>query len=214
MNNLAQSNEFCIRHAMSAKHQRLRFLSVRITLIVALASLGIAVLPVAQEALQFDREAVAEGQLWRVVTGNLVHWTSEHLFWDLLMFVVLGALVESRSRRRFIACLLVSAVTIPLAVAFAHPAMQTYRGLSGIDTALFSLLAVELLRERTKSRDWLAVALIALLMCGLAAKLLFELSTGSTVFAEAQGAFTPVPPAHVVGAIVGLGLSAGQRRRS
>lgn len=41
----------------------------------------------AGELLQYDRQAIADGQLWRVVTGHLVHIGLEHLAWDAAVFL-------------------------------------------------------------------------------------------------------------------------------
>jgi hypothetical protein len=51
--------------------------------------------------LEYNRTSIANGEIWRLVTGSIVHWTTDHLFWDLLMFVVLGAAIERRGHVMF-----------------------------------------------------------------------------------------------------------------
>ena len=83
--------------------------------------------------------------------------------------------------------------------------MATYRGLSGIDSALFVLLAISILREGVADgeRHRISVAVIALI--GFGAKTLFELTSGATVFVDsAANHMTPLPWVHVVGAVCGI----------
>src|SRR4051812_18393576 len=97
----------------------------------------IALLPGAADCLQFDRSAIAAGQWWRLFTGHLTHWGSEHLAWDLLVFFALGVICETTDRRRFVTVLGAPSLVIALSVWALLPHAQTYRGLSGLDTALF-----------------------------------------------------------------------------
>jgi hypothetical protein len=78
-------------------------------------------------------------------------------------------------------------------------AVTAYRGLSGIDSALFALL---LWQER---RSRLAI----LCAVAFAAKIAFEVFAGATVFVARMGTdVVPVPIAHVAGAMtVVLGIS-------
>jgi hypothetical protein len=104
-----------------------------------------------------------------------------------------------------------SAVLIPLTLWMFATWMTTYRGLSGIDSALFAMLAAVMLREAFAERDWSRLGLVATISLGFAAKVGFEIVSGATLFVDSSAAgMTPVPLAHVVGALVGLfcGLSA------
>ena len=40
--------------------------------------------------LEFDRIAISQGEWWRVLSGHLTHWNTDHLFWDAIMFAALG----------------------------------------------------------------------------------------------------------------------------
>jgi len=140
------------------------------------------------------------GAPWRIATCHFTHFSHEQLAWDALVFLLLGILCARENRGAFRATLLASVVIVPLAVlAFSNVA--TYRGLSGIDSALFGLLLV------THSRKNAIVAL-----CGIAfvAKTIFEMHTGATVFVH-SGAFVAVPVAHVAGALTGSIVAIVQR---
>ncbi|MDZ7618556.1 MAG: rhombosortase, partial [Patescibacteria group bacterium] len=101
--------------------------------LVVLAAVCSHLSPVAGEWLQFDRTAIAAGQLWRLATCHLTHWSVDHLFWDVATFACLAAICQSESRRATWICLAASAMAIPAAVWLFMPDMPTYRGLSGLD---------------------------------------------------------------------------------
>jgi rhomboid family GlyGly-CTERM serine protease len=165
----------------------------------------------AATALQFDRPTLAAGEWWRGLTAHLVHFNASHLTWDLLMLVILGAWAEQFSRRGLVLVLVVSAALISGAVWVFQPELATYRGLSGVDCALFGyVLAHALLRARQQRDRPMEVVTIAagLLFVG---KTFFEFASGQTVFAETHDAFVPVPLAHLIG--FGAGLLAGTAAR-
>ena len=179
--------------------------SVPLPVWLSLVCIVLAFWTPAGRLLEFDRTAIAAGEWWRVATGHWVHWSADHLLWDLGVFAVLGVLCERRSRPRFLGCLLLASLLIPVAVWLALPTMATYRGLSGIDTALFALLAVFLVTEKYRQRQWGWMLTIVGLFVGLAGKIGFEIAGSSALFVDVEEAgFIPVPLAHVVGASVGI----------
>jgi rhomboid family GlyGly-CTERM serine protease len=190
---------------------------LRAPLLLTLASAIIA-LPIAggwlQQVLQFDRDAIRNGEVWRLVTGHFTHRTFDHFFWDTVTFGFLAALCAIRSQKRFLATAGISTLLISATVWICHPEIHFYRGLSGIDSALFALLAVSILKESLAERDWPYL----LLGCGLTAafigKTAFELVTGSTLFVDSQAVNT-LCLVHVVGAVVGAGIGlAGGRTQT
>ncbi len=183
-----------------------QMLDLPVTCYLAAAAVACFWLPGVADSWQFDRSLVAGGQWWRVLSGHLAHWNGEHLFWDLATFTALGLGCERIARGRYFACLLLSAVAIPASIVWLQPQISVYRGLSGIDTAIFSLLAAVLLRQMIAERQWQWVAGIAALLAGLMAKTGFELVTGSTLFVDSATAFVPLPLAHIIGAAVGMSV--------
>lgn len=173
---------------------------------LALTALAVWAIPGADTALQYDRTAIVAGQLWRLVTGHWVHWGGDHLTWDLLVFAAFGALVERCSRRTFTLVVAGSALAISAALWFAAPQFQSYRGLSGIDSALFTAFFAQLLRDAWRGRSVLQGIVPALALAGFVGKSVYELATGATLFVAATSAFTAVPLAHLVGAAVGLAV--------
>ena len=174
-------------------------------------------------ALEYRRDAATEA--WRVLTCHWVHWSADHLRWDLLTFVALAFACRHRWRRA-VAALAVATVTIPLAVAMLKPELSSYRGLSGLASTLFVMVACELLLRRAPARDGDAVhthrqrfvrvipnLAAGLSLAGFAAKLFWELATGGTVFVDAAASgFVPVPLAHLVGGLCGAAAALLRRR--
>lgn len=156
------------------------------------------------EAFEMNRAALARGELWRLFTGHLTHFTADHLKWDLAVFVALGSLVELRGRRHFFGCVAASALAISLGVWWLQPQFASYRGLSGIDSALFGFVAADIFRlARAEGRRLPAYA-AAFGMTLFVAKIVFELVTGRAFFVESGEAFAPVPFAHLVGVLAGV----------
>src|SRR5205814_7957618 len=148
------------------------------------ASALLALLPFAFPSIdgwmQYDRSAIAAGEAWRLLTGHWTHWSLEHLFWSGGAFLLLAGLFRG-SARRVLGCVALSALAVSAAVWMGTD-LQLYRGLSGIDSALFMMVAVDLMREKARERRfaWLIVTLA--LVAGFVMKVGYEWSTGGAVF--------------------------------
>jgi rhomboid family GlyGly-CTERM serine protease len=175
-----------------------------LTIIIAGLAIAIHCSHSATVALQFDRDAFVQGEIWRVLTGHLTHFGTDHLRWDLIALLAFGSLTELRSRRTFIACLVTSAVVIPLGVGIFQPQFVTYRGLSGIDSALFGFVTADLLRTGWRDGDKLMTCFGAIALAGFLVKSAYEICTGLTVFVGGSTEFEAVPLAHLLGAATGV----------
>jgi len=183
-----------------------------ITLTLSAAALLWAQLPDAIVWLELDRSAFLQAQLWRVWTGHLVHYDHAHLVWDLTVLLLLGSLLECGlsglapvGRKKFGQVLAASGAAISVAVLIFQPQLTRYRGLSGIDSTLFTWLAASLLQWAWIERHRLLIILSGLALLGFATKCIVETTTGKTIFVDSSDAgFVPVPLAHLVGAGVGL----------
>ncbi len=214
-----------IRHLWAARLDRTALL-IRITpsrgrrlgaparltgpLILAAAAVLVYLLPVSTGLLEYSREAISRGQIWRLVTGHWTHTSLDHLTWDVVAFLALGGAAAWRGRGLFWRTVLGSAAAISAALLLLAPQWQTYRGLSGIDSALFVALAATLWLESERRADrWLgAVAQIVFV-----GKLGFERLTGSALFTTETPGHEVVPLAHFAGAGVGLTAALSRRRR-
>lgn len=153
--------------------------------------------------LQFDRQAILHGQAWRLITGNLVHWSPKHLALDLAAFLIIGLLCERYCQRTYPWLLLATALAVGSALLVFQPEMVLYRGLSGVDSGQFAAaLVIELIQARGQSRRWffLVPAIVVFVL-----KLGYECASGRLFFGtESLGDMGfPVPLAHAVGAAAG-----------
>jgi hypothetical protein len=126
-----------------------------------------------------------------------------HLAYDLAVFLALGSVCEARWPRRTRLGLCVALALCSAAVLLGAPELATYRGLSGLDSALLALLAARLQIERAFRSAWMRLA-PALAGLGLLGKIAYELSTDAALFAGGADLFVPVPLAHLAGGAVGL----------
>lgn len=172
---------------------------------IVLASIAIYFFPRISIALEYDRRAILAGQVWRSVTCYAVHWSADHLFWDVLMFAVLGCLVERRSRRLMIGLCLTAAMAISLGIGWWREDVAICRGLSGIDTALFTYLSLWTMGHAVAQKDWLSGMGAGVMLMGFSGKVLYESLTGNTLFANAARAgFLVAVESHLIGAAIGL----------
>jgi rhomboid family GlyGly-CTERM serine protease len=159
------------------------------------------------DALEYQRGALAR-QPWRVFTGHLVHINWPHaLINATALWIVARLYARDLSATRQAIALAASALAISAALAWLHPSVEWYRGLSGaLHGLFFAGAATWLLTERPRSlrRLWLPVALFA----GGWAKVVFEQPmTAGLPHAEWLGTAI-VPQAHLAGAACGTVLGA------
>ncbi len=169
---------------------------------LSVAALCAAAALVPAAVLEYDRIRVGEGEAWRLLTGQTVHWTARMAAFDLGMLLGLGFWLEIRGDRRLAAVALVLGCGLTaFAVHTLSPGLQVYRGSSGAASALFVLAAV---RTADSSDPWTRVPALAAVALFFA-KTVFEQLAGETLFA---GPLPPgvrvVPLVHLLGGLGGL----------
>lgn len=161
--------------------------------------------------LPLDRDAFFRGAFWQPLTAHLTHWNLDHLIWDVVMFGIVGALVEMRSRKAWLLLNLISALAISGAVLLFRPDLHYYRGLSGLDMALagfgvFVMFQDSRMNRFSKERWMWGGALI--LLC---VKPLVEIVLGNALFVSKLGeGVENVALTHLLGVVVGIGIGAFQ----
>jgi len=171
--------------------------------VCAIAGL-VFLVPQLQPALVYNREAIGSGELWRLFTGNLVHFSPGHLLKDVVALLVAGAIVEMRRYRHFALLCIVSATLIGATLYAAEAGVLIYGGLSGVAIAAVAYLG---LQGAAEGGAYARVCQVLLL--GLAAKIIIELSSGL----QASDGFVLVPISHVVGAFTAAAVFALSRLR-
>ena len=174
-----------------------------VTLAVAILAIASAISPSLTSLFELRFDLAADGQWWRWGSGHWTHYETSHLFWDLIMFGALSASCERRHRGWYAPAILISGVIISWAIAVFCPDIQQYRGLSGIDTSLFVWLVVDQMGSSLRKKRPLIAAASALAVLGLFGKLVFEASTGETLFVDSS-TFIPLVESHLAGAACGL----------
>ncbi len=174
-----------------------RFLGkTSITLTLAVASTVLLVMPALAAHITWERSDPIGFEVW---FSHFAHWSSNHLFWDLLVFVVLGMLVERVNRWLLPAVILLAGPAI-IACTWVFEYHQEYRGLSGLDCALYAAALVIALKKQ-----WLPKAGFFFLISLLLGKSLYEITTNQALFvSDLPEGISTVPWAHISGAIVGL----------
>jgi rhomboid family GlyGly-CTERM serine protease len=197
------------------------------SLLLSFLALTVFLIPGADELFEFSRRSLTHGEIWRLVTCHWTHWSAEHLLWDVLAFAVLAALCEAQlGRRLLLVCLVTATLAISVAVWLFLPSMEIYRGLSGLDSTLFVLIAVFHARHLFRPTDpkrgpelptrrssaLRAVPLEPLMWAGalglFVCKVLYEALSGTALFVESGGTgVVVVPLAHLVGGSIGALLA-------
>lgn len=183
----------------------------RFTLLMALTAIGLFLgYGPAPELLVYDREAIIHGELWRLLTGHLVHSDTEHAFWDILALVLIGTLLERRGLSRIVKATGAGLITVNAWLMWGLPELTYYCGLSGVLHTLLAVLLIELWREQKnvnrpecgfpagKGGNPTAIA-VMLTGIGILGKILVEIQLGQALFTDT--AWPSIPSVHLAGVI-------------
>jgi len=146
-------------------------------------------------SLYFSATGIQRGEIWRIVSGHLMHADLQHLLWNCLGLLVLGTLLESRSRLVLLAALGAGIVFVSGLLLTPYPQLEYYCGLSGV---LNTLLLVALWFEWRLTRSWA----IVLITCCSIAKVIVEVSQGISIVTQIS--WPPYAWSHVAGLFGGL----------
>ncbi len=101
------------------------------------------------EALMYHRQAIAEGQYWRFITGHLVHSNGWHLLLNLASLIMIGLLFNHHLSITFwFIVFVVSAFLISAAYFWYAPEFDYYVGLSAVLYAAIIIGALLDLKEQ------------------------------------------------------------------
>jgi rhomboid family GlyGly-CTERM serine protease len=168
------------------------------------------------QALRFQRMDVLGGEVWRLLSGNLVHLGWVH--WALNMAALAVCLwldtatVGRAGAVRWAWRFVVLCAGVGLMLLWLSPSIASYVGLSGVVYGLFVLA----LWPRARSGEW--IGWVGLLI--VVARMAMQLSTGTSADEETRIGGPIVAQAHLYGVITAMAISAGealaarQRRRA
>ena len=147
--------------------------------------------------LRYDRDAILAGQLWRVLTGHLVHLGGSHLAMNLvglaLIWMLFGRLMSTSA---WLATLLSSALAVSLGLLVFNPGLTWYVGLSGVLHGMFLAGAILSIVSGYRAE--------ILLLGFIIAKLAWEQWVGPLPGSAEVAGGDVVVDAHLYGAIAGV----------
>jgi rhomboid family GlyGly-CTERM serine protease len=154
-------------------------------------------------ALRYERSALADGELWRLVTGHLVHLGWSHAVMNVAALGVL-TLVLARFLRPldWLWLILISALTIDAGLNWVSADVVWYVGLSGVLHGIWAGAGVSAWHIDPRQ----AAVLTALIV----AKLAYETLVGAVPLTGTVAAGPVIAVAHAYGAMGGasFGLAA------
>lgn len=147
--------------------------------------------------LSFERALIAQGEGWRIITGNLAHTNLWHLLLNLSGLAVLYSLFREYLTGWCLPVLmLLLGTAVGLGIWWWCPQTQWYMGLSGALHGLFVWGAVQDIRHRRHS-GWL-------MLLGIVIKLGLDFySAGESPVAVLIGARVHIE-SHLIGSVAGL----------
>ena len=174
----------------------------RLCLHIFLFSALIGILQLFQSELLFQRDAINNGQLWLILTGNLVHTNGYHLVMNVAGLAFICLLFRDYvSPRLFYLSLIVTMMCVGLGLYLYSPKLIWYVGLSG---ALYGLYIVAATRA-TLHKDYL-IGLPLLLI--LPIKLFWDSQNPSLTHSSEALIGAPVATdAHIYGLVAGFIIS-------
>lgn len=159
--------------------------------------------------LAYDRQGILAGEIWRLWTGHLVHFSAQHLFVDVGMLALAGWVVERERGARFVAgAVLLGMPAISIVLLLTAPHLHAYRGASGV----VMLLALAAAHALWVSRPAARPALV-LLGFALAVKTLIDALGMLPGLSSLPPGVRVAWQAHLAGALLGWGLAALYRQR-
>jgi len=163
-------------------------------LIIALAVI-VYCSPVLSALLVYDRQSVLNGELWRLLTAPLVHFSACHLFWNCLVLGAAGFAITVQKYKGFWLVCFLAALLPGIVVHCALPGLERYGGLSGLAAGAAAYFCLSSARAQKEQR----VLWVAILMC-MAAKIAVESATASPLFVQSGDVpFRVLPLAHMLG---------------
>lgn len=170
------------------------------TTLAAVACLALSFAPDAVAGwLAFDRQAILAGQIWRIWTGHLVHFSVQHALVDTSVLFLLGAVAERElGLSRVGLALFVGAPAISVGLLILAPEMSYYRGASGLNMLVAVAGGVALWQSMPKLR-----LLIIAFGTFLALKVMFETIGLSLDMAELPKTIQAAWQAHFLGSVCG-----------
>ncbi len=166
-------------------------------IVITVMSLLMTAGPGTQSLLEYQRQAILDGELWRLLSGHFIHISWSHLLLNIGGLSLIWLMAGNGLRLRdWLLSILFIALFISCALILINPEIVWYRGFSGILHGLFVLVAGHYL----KTRPYFAMLLLATLL----GKLFYENFSGQMPWHGDHTGFAIITQAHVYGSVAGI----------
>lgn len=146
--------------------------------------------------LEFDRQQILSGEIWRLWTGHLVHSNSSHFALNIMAAVIIYFTYITRIKSgELLLYSSVFALLISVTLLCIYPSLGWYNGLSGLLHALVAYFSVRLAREEGKI-FWAGLVIVWV-------KVLVEAILAHSGYENLVGDMTVITEAHLIGAFFG-----------
>lgn len=147
------------------------------------------------DLLVYDRQAILNGELWRLLTAPFVHFSPSHIFWDILVFGAAGFAIEAAGYRGFWLVCIFATIIPSLIFLLTSPELECYGGLSGLAIGAVAYFCLCNMLKKKKNRViWIFI------LVGMGAKIVAETAMGFPLFVQTGSiAFRLLPAVHIIG---------------
>jgi rhomboid family GlyGly-CTERM serine protease len=178
---------------------RTKFMSKRwaVPICILIASLLATQHGQTSDTLIYARQAILDGEWYRLLTFHFVHLSTNHFLINLFTLAALWLLYGRTMRmREWIGATIGSGFAIGLCLLLFSPEVQWSAGLSGLLYALFACAAI----RSAMSGEYLSVAVVVFLV----GKVVMEQTIGPSAAMEQFVGSSIVVDAHMFGVVAGL----------
>lgn len=147
-----------------------------------------------------DPDAIRAGEIWRLLTGSLVHTSGRHLLLDAVTLGIAGVLIERRGDPYPLALCVVAATAIGVGIHVLQPDSVRFGGLSSVAFAAIVYVSLQALADPGPCRR----AGAAVLGC-VVLKLTLDLRGAAVLYGVEGDGIVPPAFSHVMGTLVALG---------
>lgn len=145
------------------------------------------------DLLIYQREEIVQGEVWRLLTGQLLHLSIEHYIYNIVAFLLLyNIALKLHSERIFWLSVIWCNIATGLAIFFMLPNVIWYAGASGFLHGVVLVMIIQLIKQQ------LFLGLFFLLI--IITKLVYEQVFGVI----GQFNFKVIVDVHLIGFISGV----------
>lgn len=146
--------------------------------------------------LEFDRQQVLTGEIWRIWTGHLVHTNSSHFALNIVAATIIYFTFFTKIKLgELLLYGFIFAGLISVTLLCIYPSLGWYNGLSGLLHALVTYFSVRLARDEDMI-FWTGLVIVWV-------KVLVEAIRAHSGYESLVGDMTVITEAHLIGAFFG-----------